>query len=397
MFICKFCNKEFSKKVYLKNHIDRNHFEEMNYEYICNLCGKGFEEVSGLFKHIKKCHKDVDQKEYWDKHIYGKMKCKFCGDNLHFKRFSGNFCNQQHYETYNRELKGLINYKCELCGVGFETLGGLQIHLFKIHKYDNNDLESYYRKHILKEGDPYGKCLWCGKELKFIGLTDGFQKFCYNQDCNVRWYNENSDRKERAAESTSITYKENPDKCPTKIEYWLAKGYSEEDAKKKLSERQTTFSKDICIEKYGEEEGLKVWQERQNKWLNNFKKQNFSMISQELFWKLYKKISRKYNKIYFATNNNGKNEIDVNREFKFKTKRSYRKFDFFVEDINKVIEFDGTYWHGKVGKGNKDRDKLREMEIMETDPSLEILHIKERDYKDDPEKVIKQCLEFLNG
>ncbi len=58
----------------------------------------------------------------------------------------------------------------------------------------------------------------------------------------------------------------------TKIEYWLEKGYTEEEAKKKISERQSTFSKEKCIKKYGEEEGTKRWKERQDKWqktLNN--------------------------------------------------------------------------------------------------------------------------------
>ena len=41
---------------------------------------------------------------------------------------------------------------------------------------------------------------------------------------------------------------------------------SYEEAQEALSERQRTFSKERCIEKYGED-GLKVWEERQNKWL----------------------------------------------------------------------------------------------------------------------------------
>lgn len=50
------------------------------------------------------------------------------------------------------------------------------------------------------------------------------------------------------------------------VDYWISKGMSEEDAKKLISDRQRTFSLDKCIEKYGKEEGLKRFKERQTKW-----------------------------------------------------------------------------------------------------------------------------------
>jgi hypothetical protein len=54
------------------------------------------------------------------------------------------------------------------------------------------------------------------------------------------------------------------------IEYWIKKGFDEEEAKLKVIERQSTFSKEICIKKYGEIEGLEKWQERQDKWLQSY-------------------------------------------------------------------------------------------------------------------------------
>lgn len=69
--------------------------------------------------------------------------------------------------------------------------------------------------------------------------------------------------------------KENPEKYEntytTKIEYWLEKGFSEEEAKQKLKERQITFTLKKCIEKHGEIEGKKVWQNRQDKWQDTLK------------------------------------------------------------------------------------------------------------------------------
>lgn len=57
-----------------------------------------------------------------------------------------------------------------------------------------------------------------------------------------------------------------PHKQTTRIEYWLSKGYSTEESKIKLKDRQSTFSYDKCIKKFGEKEGYIIWLERQNKW-----------------------------------------------------------------------------------------------------------------------------------
>lgn len=69
----------------------------------------------------------------------------------------------------------------------------------------------------------------------------------------------------------------------TKIEYWLKQtGNDLEKAKELLIKRQSTFSLEKCIEKYGEEKGLERWVERQEKWHKNYKKSNYSKISQKL-------------------------------------------------------------------------------------------------------------------
>lgn len=60
----------------------------------------------------------------------------------------------------------------------------------------------------------------------------------------------------------------------TQLGYWLKKGYDEETAKLKLHNRQHTFSKSLCIEKYGEVEGLLIWKKRQDKWQSSLKSNN---------------------------------------------------------------------------------------------------------------------------
>jgi len=82
----------------------------------------------------------------------------------------------------------------------------------------------------------------------------------------------------------------------TRIEYWLKQGYTEEEAKQKLSERQSTFSKKRCIKKYGEENGLYVWQDRQTRWQNTLKSKTIE--EQEKINKKKKCCSFVYQKIW---------------------------------------------------------------------------------------------------
>jgi hypothetical protein len=57
----------------------------------------------------------------------------------------------------------------------------------------------------------------------------------------------------------------------TRLSYYQDKGYSDEEAGLLLKERQTTFSMKKCIEKFGEDEGLLVFNKRQEKWQNTLK------------------------------------------------------------------------------------------------------------------------------
>jgi hypothetical protein len=59
---------------------------------------------------------------------------------------------------------------------------------------------------------------------------------------------------------------------PSNLDYWLNKGFSVEESKLKVKETQTTFSKEKCIEKYGQELGLKKFNDRQQKWINSLSK-----------------------------------------------------------------------------------------------------------------------------
>lgn len=185
-------------------------------------------------------------------------------------------------------------------------------------------------------------------------------------------------------------------KFNTRLEYYINRGYTEYEAIELLKTRQTTFSLEKCIDKYGEELGLKRWKERQNKWMQNNKKSNFSKISQTLFKTLYEKIKNKNLDIYFASLDKNKQYDDSGKNYEYYLQLSniVIKPDFFIKNNNKIIEFDGTYYHRNTPENIK-REQKRDEEIINS--GYTVLHISEYDYKTNKHEVIKRCLDFINS
>lgn len=81
------------------------------------------------------------------------------------------------------------------------------------------------------------------------------------------------------------------------IRYYLELGFSFEEAKDLLKERQATFSLEKCIAKYGEKEGPEKWKKRQNKWqrtLNNKPKKEIEKTNRSKSSIVYKKLKKKF-------------------------------------------------------------------------------------------------------
>lgn len=198
----------------------------------------------------------------------------------------------------------------------------------------------------------------------------------------------------------------------TKLEYWINKGYGEKEAKIKLKERQTTFSKRICIEKHGEKEGLKIWKKRQEKWnkslnINGNMKIGYSKISQVLF----DDIKKRYDKdddIFYATN---KGELKINRN----DNNSFFLYDFTDKKSKKIIEYNGDMFHAnpKIYESNDNphpfRKKLTASQIWEKDNikkklaeshGFEIFYIWDSEVRrvstEKYEEILNKCLIFLN-
>lgn len=323
------------------------------------------------------------------------------------------------------------NNKCETHkNINIDTirqLGFLPIEMFKQKnkriKFDNKTFKEYW----LLKGFSYEESMNQINDLKeklkdvnknsfefykiISDMTDDEIKIKIKESsklCIQYWLNKGYTEEESKNEISKIQIKnvaclvknmnDNPSMyssyTETQVGYWIKKGFTIEESKLKISERQKTFSLKKCIEKYGEIEGLKKFTERQKKWMDNNKKSNFSKISQKLFWEILKNDPTvKNNNIYFATYLNGNiDDSGKNNEFRLNVTNSYILPDFFDETNGKIIEFDGVYYHRKTPQ-NETREKKRDEMINEC--GYEILHINEFEFKNKPQEIINKCIKFL--
>lgn len=197
---------------------------------------------------------------------------------------------------------------------------------------------------------------------------------------------------------------------PTTKEYYINKGYSNEDSEKMLSNRQVTFSKDICVDKYGEEEGLRIWVDRQERWQkslldNGNVKCGYSKISQDLFNEIIKYyIIENIPYVYYAIKN---------KEY-YISRKNFGFFSYDFTDINKmkIIEYNGDQYHanpdifgpndyphpyykesGPTSNEIWKRDKLK-IDLAKSE-GFDVLVIWDSEYRKDKNKTIEKCLKFL--
>ena len=201
----------------------------------------------------------------------------------------------------------------------------------------------------------------------------------------------------------------------TTLEFYIKKGYTPEEAGKMLSKRQRTFALDICIGKYGYDEGVKRWQERQTKWLDALSKLNdeekirIEKLKSEVFELTYSRVS-----VNLFESLNIQGALYGQHEVTLQTRTGQKIKPDFVYG-NKVIEFYGDFWHANpaiygpddilkfpIGKGRyaskialalwiKDEVRIKNL----TDLGYKVLIIWERDYHKNPNECMKKCLEFL--
>lgn len=225
--------------------------------------------------------------------------------------------------------------------------------------------------------------------------------------------NENNRRGARAVKNRSK--EEIKSFSPRCIEYWVARGYPTSDAKEQVKAMQTTFSLEKCIEKHGEDEGPLVWQTRQDKWqnaLNSKSHEELESINQRKIWKAgsMSKISQTlFEKIHIDGARWGPKRAGNDGEKMVKLHDRNVMIDYSLH--NKIIEFNGDYWHANPKKYKstdvimtrrlgpitadfiwaEDKKRTNELESL----GYKVLIIWEYDYKENTEREIQKCINFL--
>lgn len=350
-------------------------------------CGNQFETKTKQQYCSEKCKihfKNLEQ--YPDGSGY--VECKLCGFRAydlhsHLKKVH-KIDPVQYCQTFNLKLVELQSLKLRQHNSDMQKLAYKEGRLKGWGKGENNPSNSAY----VKSGQ---RSIFSMNYRGYVGMTDDEKRQTIENVCKKL-------AQEKAKKNNN----------PLTIAYYVKRGFSEEDAKLMLKKRQSTFSLKRCIAEYGEEEGQKIFSERQAKWQSTMKSKPFdeqeriakakmfnglgySKISQDLFNEIVKRLEpNEFKEIYFATNDPTKqfNELMVIDDL-----TSQRYFlDFCIKDNKHVIEFDGDYWHdsSRIDQAyvNKRNETLARL-------GFKVMHVLEHDFKDNPRQVIDKCLKFL--
>lgn len=147
--------------------------------------------------------------------------------------------------------------------------------------------------------------------------------------------------KATAIANLKSTMKSNPGNVNTRIEYYLERGFDLDAAVKLLKERQAVGRLDRYVDRYGADEGNRLWAERQDKW------------QKTLLSKSPKELAR------------------INSE---KCSKGYCVSKMSYSDI----------WKKELHK-----------ESVALESGYDFLRVWEYDFKNDEDEVIAECMNFL--
>ena len=270
------------------------------------------------------------------------------------------------------------------------------------------EVKEYYSNLFKGDKNPNAKCNTTEEYRKSISpFSKSFKKY------------EGMTDEEKEKQIREYTQCDRDDRNDNQVKYWIKKGYSEEEAKQKVSERQRTFTLEKCIEKYGEEEGTKRYIERQKNWSAKVEEQYqqglFSKIPHSQNSCIYSKFEKDIVDSIIESL-----DIDINDIYCYKTSQfrlentnedcKNKIFSYDLTIGNKIIEFNGDFWHMNPDMYDSDYvhpySNLSAEEKWEIDEiklncafqnGYEVLTIWEQEYNENKEATIQKCVEFLTN
>jgi hypothetical protein len=376
-------------------------YKDIPLPFICPLSNRKFDSTKGIAIYVSKTLK-MDHKEYYDKYIYHRDKlCFFCyNEGLFMSVGKGyrNLCSSQECLK-----KSFVSHSVE--GIMYREMISREDAEIRFNQENSKQLENRMKtfeekrtedKDWDKKRSRNNKLFWIEK-----GLTE--------EDSKKKAYESMKDIHKKTSEKKKSNPEFYKDSYTTNIEYYLKRGFDKEEGEKLLKERQTTFSLEICIEKYGDEIGEKIWIDRQEKWQNSLAangniKGGYSKISQELFNEITKIYDdSEIDNIFYWTKN---------KEYFISSEKSFLLYDFTDFKNKKIIEYNGDQYHGnpKIYNENDlphpynkskgftakclwEKDKIK-IDIAKN-KGFDVLTIWDSEYKKNKEATIKKCINFL--
>lgn len=338
-----------------------------------------------------------------------------------------------------RYIEGVENVdyvECKICQARYTSLIN---HLVLTHKTNKAEYTEKYNSPICSEVY-LKKCSdksWMKEDrakefkeknsLKFKGVNNPSHKSKVNRaerksrsPYSIEFYNKRfpdntQEEREQMLRDTIERIKEKKKKnnsISTTVEYYTSRGFTQEEAEKKLKERQNTFTLEKCIAKHGEEKGRLVWQERQDKWKGvmqdkyekgEYKKLNKTNSSSKVCNDFVEELANLLDleiEEYSSFNNNGELGIFNTNE------KKWHFYDFLHIPTKTIIEFHGDRFHGnplyykaddKIPFGTAGEKWLADEKKQKYAESLGYNHLVvwENDYRKNPTETLQKCSDFI--
>lgn len=163
--------------------------------------------------------------------------------------------------------------------------------------------------------------------------------------------------------------------------YGIKRGSNKWEEYKKSMDKTSLKS---FINRYGEDNGFVKYEDYLNK--INDSGIFYSKSSQRLFWLIYDELSDERKKLCRFAKLNGEEYFIVNK---------YGLNNILVDFKcgNKIIEFDGDYWH--LNETQKKIDKLRDKFLISK--GYKILRVRDSEFEINKKKVINKCIKFIKN
>lgn len=381
----------------------KKRYKDINFPFTCPVTKRTFSCSSGLSCYVTKKLKE-NHEEYYDKYInHRDGSCFFCGNKGKFISISRGYRNL--CESIECVKKSFNSHSIE----GFMYRNGVTREEAEIQFGEENQRQLDERlktQNKLRESDPD----WDKKRSRNcveFWINKGLSK----EDAEIEVSKVMNEIHQKTSQKLKSNPKKYASKYPTKKEYYLERGFTEEEAIEKISKIQSRFSLEKCIEKFGIKQGHLIFQDRQIKWQTSLKengniKGGYSKVSQVLFRDIIESCyeKRELKNVFFWTKNG---------EFSLRGGKSIFLYDFADLSRKKIIEYNGDQYHANPAiyerndtphpyhkTHNWTSEKIWFRDKLKTDiaksSGFDVLIIWDSEYRKNPQQILEKCIKFIN-